>query len=72
MTPAQVHYGLADQIYQNRSQVLLNAYRRNPKRFKNQIPQPPRIPDAVWINKPKEEISIESELNFPNMVSHFH
>ena len=72
MAPAQVHYGLADQIYENRSQVLQQAYQLHPKRFKNRMPRPPQLVEAVWINKPKEEKSEESELNLPEMVSHFH
>ncbi len=72
MTPAQVHYGLSDQIYENRSQVLQQAYQLHPKRFKNRLPRPPRLSEAVWINKPKEEKSEEPELNFPETVSHFH
>jgi len=72
LTPAQVHYGLADQIYENRRQVLHEAYQLHPKRFKNQIPRPPRMAEAVWINKPKEKKSEEPELNFPELVSHSH
>jgi hypothetical protein len=47
-------------------------YQLHPKRFKNQPPRPPRLAEAVWINKPRTEKSEESELNFPETVSHFH
>ena len=33
MTPQQVHYGLSQQIYDARGQVLLNAFKDNPIRF---------------------------------------
>jgi hypothetical protein len=52
--------------------VLQQAYQLIPERFKNRMPRPPQLTEAVWINKPKEEKSEESELNFPEMVSHFH
>jgi putative transposase len=72
MTPAQVQYGLADQIYQQRCRVLTSAYQMHPQRFKHRQPTPPHLSDAVWINKPKLEKSEESELNFSEPVSHFH
>jgi transposase InsO family protein len=53
LTPAQLHYGLAERIQTERANVLMAAFESNPKRFKNRIPLPPPVPDAVWINKPK-------------------
>ena len=53
VTPEQLHYGLADHILEERKKVLNAAFMANPKRFKNKVPLPPAIPDAVWINKPK-------------------
>lgn len=53
ITPEQFHYGLADLIVEERAKVLNAAFEANPKRFKNKMPIPPAIPDAVWINKPK-------------------
>jgi putative transposase len=52
MTPAMVHYGLADQVTQQRQQVLRAAYARHPERFVKGVPIPPQLPDAVWINPP--------------------
>jgi len=72
MTPAQVHYGLADQIYQERCRVLQSAFQMHPQRFKHRQPTPPQLPAAVWINKPKLEKSEELELNLSEPVSHFH
>lgn len=72
MTPHQVHYGLADQIYRSRVEVLKTAFEKNPQRFKGAVPRPPHLPQEVWINKPKDENSQKSELNLIDSVSHFH
>ena len=55
MTPEQVHYNLSQNIYDNRAAVLLQAYNKNPNRFKGKIPLPPDIQKEVWINKPEPE-----------------
>lgn len=52
MTPAMVHYGLADQVTQQRQQVLHDAYLRHPERFVKGVPISPKLPQAVWINPP--------------------
>lgn len=52
MTPATVYFGLADQVTENRAQVLQVAYQRHPKRYVKGLPQPPQLPQAVWINPP--------------------
>jgi putative transposase len=72
VTPEQVHYGMANQIYESRTEVLQSAFERSPLRFKGKMPKPPKLPQAAWINKPKEENSQESELNLIETVSHFH
>ena len=69
MTPEQVHYGLAQKIYDDRRKVLLGAFEKNPQRFKGKVPKPHALPKAAWINKPKSE---ELESNLLNEVSHFH
>lgn len=69
MTPEQVHYGLAQKVYDNRCQVLLSAYEKNPERFKGMVPKPHALPKAAWINKPKTE---ELESNLLTEVSHLH
>jgi putative transposase len=55
MTPASVHYGRAEEIRQQRARVLAAAYAAHPDRFVRGVPQPPRLPAAVWINGPKPE-----------------
>ena len=55
-TPADVHYGRAEAIREQRSVVLLDAYGKHPERFVRQIPAPPALPAVAWINKPEEEV----------------
>jgi len=55
MTPEQVHYGQGEKIYNSRSQVLEDAFRKNPKRFKGKMPKPWELPKAAWINKPSTD-----------------
>ncbi len=51
-TPADVHYGRAQAIAAARAGVLDRAYAANPERFVRKPPQPPKLPDTAWINKP--------------------
>ena len=51
LTPADVHYGHAEQVISARAAVL-EAYTAHPERFVGKPPQPPRLPKAVWIKKP--------------------
>jgi putative transposase len=53
MTPAAVHYGQAQQLYDQRAAVLADAYARNPERFVRRPPVPPALPTAAWINQPE-------------------
>lgn len=53
LTPADVHYGRAEQILKQRSAVLRAAFEANPERFKGRVPNPGVLPEAVWINPPK-------------------
>lgn len=52
MTPEIVHYGLAEQITRKRNVTLQRAYQLHPERFVRKQPEPPRLPEAVWINPP--------------------
>jgi putative transposase len=52
LTPADVHSGRAAQITVARGAVLDAAYAAHPERFVGKPPQPPRLPEQVWINKP--------------------
>ena len=58
-TPESVHYEYCHEIYDDRSEVLKDAYESNPERFRNKVPRPHKPPKEAWINKPKIEL-IES------------
>lgn len=53
LTPAMVHFGQAPEILAKRQATLATAYDRHPERFVKGLPQPPALPQAVWINPPK-------------------
>jgi putative transposase len=52
MTPAMVHYGVAETIRGQRNQVLQVAFAAHPERFVRGVPVVPDWPRAVWINPP--------------------
>jgi putative transposase len=64
LTPADVHYGRADQVITARAAVLEGAYAAHPERFVRKPPTPPRLPQAVWINKPVDPT--EAPQQFPD------
>ena len=47
-----MHDGRGEQITLARSAVLDAAYATHPERFVGKPPQPPQLPEDVWINKP--------------------
>jgi putative transposase len=53
VTPETMHYGLAQDVRKAREEVLRIVYEAHPERFVRKKPQPPVIPVAAWINKPK-------------------
>ncbi len=59
LTPADVHYGRAQAVIQQRQQVLQAAYQKNPERFVRGLPKPVQLTEAVWINPPKVLAEIE-------------
>ena len=58
-TPASVHFGTAAEIRAQRAVVLAAAYAKNPLRFATK-PEPPRLPEVAWINRPTPEAHIQS------------
>ena len=54
-TPADVHYGRAQHIRDERAIVLNAAYIAHPERFVRKLPEPPTLPTAVCINEPKQD-----------------
>jgi len=53
LTPADVHFGRAEQRRAHRALVLEAAQCARPERFVRGTPVPPPLPTAAWINKPK-------------------
>nr|WP_279591849.1 IS3 family transposase [Streptomyces sp. 846.5] len=53
-TPASVHFGTAELVREQRATTLAEAYARHPERFARR-PQPPKLPEQVWINEPQPE-----------------
>ena len=53
LTPETLHYGRAPELHAQRAAVLCAAYAAHPERFVNQVPIPPPLPTAAWINPPK-------------------
>jgi len=62
LTPANVHFGRAQSILDQRQQVLHAAYLKNPERFVKGPSIPAQVPSAVWINPPKVAIPVEQQL----------
>jgi putative transposase len=54
LTPEIVHYGRAQAVLADRKETLARAYALHPERF-HRRPEPPALPEAVWINAPKSE-----------------
>jgi putative transposase len=53
MTPRVVHYRQTAEVRAARQQVLKEAYHLNPDRFVRKPPEPPQLPECVWINPPE-------------------
>ena len=54
VTPESLHTGKAHKIREKRCRTLELAYIKHAERFVKGMPQPPKIPEAAWINKPEE------------------
>lgn len=52
MTPADVHFGRAQIVHEQRARALDAAFQLHPERFVRRPPTPPALPTAVWINRP--------------------
>ena len=60
MTPDQVHFGKADQVYAARQTVVDIAFHATPNRFVNKTPQPPEKPTTAWINPPNKKLACKA------------
>jgi putative transposase len=56
-SPADVHYGRAQEVRDRRALVLEAAYAEHPERFVRKLPEPPALPTVAWINEPKEVVA---------------
>jgi len=54
LTPYDVHHGLAATRRAEREAALRKAFAATPERFVRGVPIPPPLPQAVWINKPRQ------------------
>lgn len=61
LTPAQLHYGQAPQVIEQRQAILNAAYAIHPERFVRHPPQPPAVPTEVWINPPAAPTTVEKQ-----------
>jgi putative transposase len=70
LAPFEVHFGQAKQRREERALVLRSAFEKNPERFVRGLPQPPGLPEQVWINKPKETAlrNHSGPLEVPNSI----
>lgn len=57
LTPEAVHYGLSARILESRGNVLNAAYEAHPERFVKGAPSVKQLPEAVWINPPKDGLN---------------
>jgi putative transposase len=55
LTPAHVHHGRAPHVIAARQAVLDRVYAHHPERFPRP-PAAPQLPEAVWINKPQDQL----------------
>jgi putative transposase len=62
LTPADVHFGRASAVLQQRQQILEAAYQRTPERFVKGLPKPLTLPTTVWINPPAKQPQDVSEV----------
>ena len=66
LTPADVHNGRAAQILKHREEVLAEAARQHPERFVRGAAHLPQLPEAVWINPPRQAPELEKG-GYPDM-----
>ena len=57
LTPSVLHYGQAEQVIADRENVLQAAYAKYPERFVLGCPKPQKLPAAVWINPPRNDMA---------------
>jgi putative transposase len=58
LTPEAVHAGRAPEVIAARNVVLAEAWRRHPERYVRGCPTAPELPQAVWINPPRDPMDM--------------
>ena len=66
MAPTNVHHGDAPRITAARTHTLNTAFALHPHRFKGKRPQPPHVPDTVYINPPLTKESSPTDTSIPH------
>jgi putative transposase len=69
LTPADVHYGRSKEKLAQRHLVLQQAFDAHPERFVSGCPTPIQLPDAVWINPPLPEASLNEPTRSTILIS---
>ena len=59
LTPQMVHTGSAQRVLKQRNNVLSEAFKHHPERFKYREPDAGSLHQAVWINPPEKEKEVE-------------
>ncbi len=55
LTPHDLHSGRANEVMEQRKQVLSRTYEAHPERFVSGPPSAGDVPQAVWINPPQKD-----------------
>ncbi len=63
LTPADVHFGRAQEVLAQRNTSMQEAWSKHPRRFHPGGPAIHTLPNAVYINKPTEDNQHESNAN---------
>lgn len=61
LIPADLHCGRAASVLATRRATLRAAYEQHPERFVRKPPEPPQVPDAAWINRPKAPVVLAGD-----------
>ena len=62
VTPADMHYGMAENVVEERKRGLKVAFETHPERFVKGVPLPPVLPKAAWINPPVSTLVYKRKL----------
>ena len=62
VTPDDMHYGMAENVVEERKRVLKAAFETHPERFVKGVPLPPVLPKATWIHPPVSTLVDKSNL----------